>query len=129
VADAVAVAGLQAAAENDRRAVVLVLGGLEKDDSRYDPATVQRYLEAVHVPLFVWSLYGLESSAAKSWSGSWGQVEDISTLPKLEAAVNRLKDELASQKIVWLDGRHLPQSITLGPRAQGVEIVKGAPGR
>lgn len=129
VADAVAVAGLQAAAENDRRAVVLVLGGEEKDDSRYDPAVVQRYLEAVHVPLFVWSLYGLESSAAKSWSGSWGQVEDISTLPRLEAAVNRLKDELASQKIVWLDGRHLPQSIALGPRAQGVEIVTGAPGR
>jgi hypothetical protein len=127
IADAVAVAGLQAAAENDRRAVVLVLGGHEQDASRYDPAVVRRYLAAVHVPLFVWNLYGTGSSAARSWMESWGRVEDISTLPKLEAAVNRLKAELASQRIVWLDGRHLPQSIALGPQAKGVEIVAEAP--
>jgi hypothetical protein len=128
IADAVAVAGLQAAAENDRRAVVLVLGGHEQDASRYDPALVRRYLEAVHVPLFVWNLYGAGSSAARVWTESWGKVEDISTLPKLEAAVARLKSELASQRIVWLDGRHLPQAIALGPEATGVEIVTG-PGR
>jgi hypothetical protein len=123
IADAVAVAGLQAAAENDRRAVVLVLGGHEADASRYDPATVRRYLEAVHVPLFVWNLYGTGSSAARAWTESWGKVEDISSMPKLEAAVSRLKAELDSQRIVWLDGRHLPQAIVLGPEAKGVEMV------
>ena len=123
IADAVAVAGLQAAAENDRRAVVLVLGGHEQDASRYDPAVVRRYLEAVHVPLFVWNLYRTGSSAARAWMESWGKVEDISTMPKLEAAVSRLKAELDSQRIVWLDGRHLPQAIALGPEAKGVEIV------
>lgn len=127
IADAVAVAGLQAAAENDRRAVVLVLGGHEQDASRYAPAVVRRYLEAVHVPLFVWSLYGAGNSAARAWMESWGKVEDISSLPKLEAAVNRLKSELASQRIVWLDGRHLPQAIALGPQAKGVEIVAATP--
>jgi hypothetical protein len=127
IADAVAVAGLQAAAENDRRAVVLVLGRHETDASRYDPAVVRHYLEAVRVPLFVWSLYGTDNSAARAWTEAWGRVEDISSLPKLEAAVNRLKAELASQKIVWLDGRHLPQSIALGPEAKGVEIVTGTP--
>lgn len=129
IADAVAVAGLQAAAENDRRAVVLVLGGHETDASRYDPAVVRRYLEAVHVPLFVWSLYGSGNSAARAWTEAWGRVEDISSAPRLEAAVDRLKAELASQKIVWLDGRHLPQAIALGPQAKGVEIVTGAPGK
>lgn len=127
IADAVAVAGLQAAAENDRRAVVLVLGGHEQDASRYDPAVVRRYLAAVHVPLFVWSLYGAGNSAARAWMESWGKVEDISTLPRLEAAVSRLKAELDSQRIVWLDGRHLPQAIALGAEAKGVEIVSGAP--
>ncbi|HEY2293750.1 MAG TPA: hypothetical protein VGM86_23850 [Thermoanaerobaculia bacterium] len=127
IADAVAVAGLQAAAENDRRAVVLVLGGHEQDASRYDPAVVRRYLAAVHVPLFVWSLYGAGNSAARAWMESWGKVEDISTLPRLEAAVSRLKAELDSQRIVWLDGRHLPQAIALGSEAKGVEIVTGAP--
>jgi hypothetical protein len=127
IADAVAVAGLQAAAENDRRAVVLVLGGHEEDASRYDPAVVRRYLEAVHVPLFVWSLYGAGNPAARAWTESWGRVEDISSMPKLEAAVARLKAELARQKIVWLDGRHLPQAITLTPAAKGIELVSEAP--
>jgi hypothetical protein len=127
IADAVAVAGLQAAAENDRRAVVLVLGGHEQDASRYSPEVVRRYLAAVHVPLFVWSLYGASNSAARAWTESWGKVEDVSTLPRLEAAVNRLKAELDSQRIVWLDGRHLPQAIALGAEAKGVEIVSGAP--
>jgi hypothetical protein len=127
IADAVAVAGLQAAAENDRRAVVLVLGGHEQDASRYDPAVVRRYLEAIHVPLFVWSLYGGGNSAARAWTESWGKVEDISSMPKLETAVARLRSELARQKIVWLDGRHLPQAIALGAAAKGVELVSGEP--
>ena len=39
--------------------------------------------------------------------------------------MSRLKAELASQKIIWLDGRHLPQAIALGPEAKGVELVTG----
>ena len=122
--DAVAVAGLQAAAENYRRAVVLVLGREGEDESRYDPAAVRRYLESIHVPLFVWSLYGPESRAAKTWGGA----EDVSTLYKLSKAVSRLRAELDAQRIVWLDGRHLPQAISLGAGADGVaEIAASAP--
>lgn len=124
ITDAMAVAGLQAAAENYRRAVVLVLGGGNvKDVSRYDPATVRAYLESIRVPLFVWSLYGPASESAKAW----GQTEDISSLPKLEKAVAKLKAELASQKIVWVEGRHLPQRVTLSPAAQGVELPGARP--
>jgi hypothetical protein len=129
ITDAVAVAGLQAAAENDPRAVVLLLGRENADASRYGAETVRRYLAAIHVPLFVWSLYGTDNPAAFAWSQGEGMVEDVSTLPKLEQAVARLKAELAEQAIVWLDGRHLPQSIALGPEAKGVEIVTGAPPR
>ena len=127
IADAVAVAGLQAAAGNDRRAVVLVLGRNEPDASRYAPAVVRRYLAAIHVPLFVWSLYGADTPAAGAWAQGGEPVEDISSVPKLEAAVARLKTELEDQTIVWLDGRHLPQAIALGPEAKGVEIVTAAP--
>jgi hypothetical protein len=127
ITDAVAVAGLQAAARNDRRAVVLVLGGENKDASHYDPATVRRYLESIRVPLFVWSLYGKDIPAAWAWASAGQPVEDISTIPRLEQAVNRLKAELADQKIVWLDGHHLPQAIALGPEAKGVELVTVAP--
>lgn len=127
IADAVAVAGLQAAAENDRRAVVLVLGGESTDESRYDPVTVRRYLESVRVPLFVWSLYGKDTPAAAAWASAGQPVEDIASLPRLEQAVERLKTEMADQKIVWLDGRHLPQAIGLGAEAKGIELVSAAP--
>jgi hypothetical protein len=127
VADAVAVAGLQAATDNDRRAVVLMLGGNEPDASRYAPAVVRSYLAAIHVPLFVWSLYGADTPAARAWAQGGEPVEDVSSVSRLEAAVARLKAELAGQTIVWLDGRHLPQAIALGPDAKGVEIVTGTP--
>jgi len=120
VTDAVAVAGLQAAAENYRRAVVLVLGRDGDDASRYDPETVRRYLESIHVPLFVWSLYGPDTQAAKRWGGA----EDISSFYKLSTAVTRLRKELEAQRIVWLEGRHLPQSIELSGSAQGAELPR-----
>jgi hypothetical protein len=119
ISDAVAVAGLQAAAENHRRAVVLVLGGDVTDSSQYAPERVRGYLDSVRVPLFVWSLYGPQSPAAKAWGGA----EDVSTVDKLAQAVARLRAELDSQRIVWLEGRYLPQGIGLTPAAQGVELV------
>jgi len=120
VADAVAVAGLQATAENYRRAVVLVLGRDDEDASRYDPETVRKYLESIRVPLFVWSLYGPNTAAAKRW----GKAEDISTVVKLGTAVRKLRSELEAQRIVWLEGRYLPQAITLSPSAQGVDLPR-----
>jgi hypothetical protein len=119
VADAVAVAGLQAVAENHRRAVLLILGKEVADASRYDPATVRRYLAAVHVPLVVWSLYGPDTALAKAW----GPVEDISSLARLGEAVTRLRGELDRQQIVWLDGRHLPQDIALTPAATAAGLA------
>ena len=123
IADAVAVAGLQAAVENHRRAVVLVVGREVEDSSRYDPAKVRRYLESIHVPLFVWSLYGPDTPAAKAW----GKVEDISSVTRLSDAVRRLREDLDGQRIVWLDGRHLPQEVALGPAASGVALVGNQP--
>jgi hypothetical protein len=99
-----------------------VLGREITDSSRYDPATARRYLQTIHVPLFVWSLYGPETPAARVWGGA----EDISTLAGLKEAVRRLRTELDSQRIVWLDGRHLPQAITLAKPEAGVEIVETA---
>jgi hypothetical protein len=111
IADALAVAGLQAAADNHRRAVVLVLGSDVKDISHYDPAGVRAYLDSLRVPLFVWSLNGASSPAAQGW----GTAEDISTFPRLRKAVDKLRAELDSQKIVWIEGRYLPQDIAVTP--------------
>jgi hypothetical protein len=43
---------------------------------------------------------------------------------KLSAAVARLRAELDAQRIVWLEGRHLPQAIGLSTNAQGVELTQ-----
>jgi len=120
IADAVAVAGLQALTGNRRRAVVLLLDGSAADASRYDAAAVRRYLESIRVPLLVWSLEGAKSPAAEAW----GQVEDVSSLRKLYQAVERLQGLLEEQRIVWVEGRHLPRAVALSPAASGVELLE-----
>jgi hypothetical protein len=122
IADAVAVAGQQAMAQNRRRAVLLVLNGDEKDASEYDPATVRRYLAALRVPLYVWTL-GPSSPAAVAWGAS----ENISIKSNLYRAAEELRQQLDSQRIVLVDGRHLPQSIALSPAATGLELVADKP--
>jgi hypothetical protein len=125
LADAVASAGLHALARQVPRAVVLVLdrGAAASDGSALDPAAVRRYLAAVGVPLFVWSLDGSRSVAG------WGAVDDISGAWGLRHAYDRLAGEVSRQQIVWIEGRHLPQSIGLSRPASGqagFELVAAA---
>ena len=119
-ADAVAIAGLQASAGYTRRAVVLVLGQQTDDASGYPPGLVRSYLAKIRVPLFVWSL---EPKTADRVAAAWGEPQDISSYPKFKAAFDRLRRELDSQQLVWLEGRHLPQEIALSREARGIEIV------
>lgn len=125
IADAVAVAGLEVTTENRRRAVLLVLSGDERDASGYDAAAVRRYLAALRVPLFVWTL---GKPAPGSFAASWGPTEDVSAVKNLYHAFEDLRTELRSQRIVLVEGRHLPQSITLTAAAQGVELAGGGGG-
>jgi hypothetical protein len=121
LADAAAVAGLEATATGQRRAVILVLGDENQDDSQHPPAAVRRYLEAMRVPLYVWSL---RSVATQPLAKGWGDVEDVSSASRLEAALARVKADLASQRILWVGGRFLPQEITLSEKAAGLELAK-----
>jgi hypothetical protein len=119
LADAVSVAGAEVAASNHRRAVVVVVaetnrqrtaGGWTPDASSLPVETARAFLAALHVPLAVWSLSGDPSAA---FTAAWGPSEDVSNRGKMRAAANNLEARLASQRIVWLAGRHLPQRITL----------------
>jgi hypothetical protein len=123
IADAVATAGLAAVNENRRRAVLLVLSGHEKDASRYDPATVRRFLAALRVPLFVWSLGPADPGSA---AAAWG-AKDVTWTQHLYEAARQVRDDLDEQRVVMVDGRHLPQSIALSPAAIGVELVAARP--
>jgi hypothetical protein len=118
--DAAAVAGLGAFGSYSRRAVVLVVGKTSADESRHDAAMVRRYLTSLRVPLHVWSLAGKTAQAAEPWE----QVRDVSSYLGLANAFDRLKSDLDSQWIVWLDGRHLPHEIALAPGVTGFELVQ-----
>jgi hypothetical protein len=125
LADAVAVAGLQAAAGGRPRAVLLLLPQVPltvvHDASRYSGAAVRRYLAAMHVPLAVWS----EGPPAPEARAAWGDsILDVSTRAGLGRAMQALRDTLAEQRIVLVSGRLLPQAITLSPTAAArVELV------
>lgn len=122
IADAVAVAGLTAITENRQRAVLLVISGSERDASQRDPATVRKFLDAIRVPLFVWCL---EKPAPGTPLAAWGECEEVVDGRTLTRAVGEIRRELDSQRIVLVDGRHLPQSIALTPAAHQVELIGG----
>ena len=115
--EAVAVAGVQAAAGGAPRAVVLLLSENPVDNSHYQPSAVQEYLRALRVPLVVWSTTG--NGAADGW----GEAEDLSEPGSLTKASNRLLEELERQWIVWVEGRHLPSDIELAPEVQGIRLA------
>lgn len=126
LADALAVAGLQAAADNHRRVLVLVLGDEQPDASVFDPMTVRRFLAALRVPLYVWTL----REPTRAQAAAWGPGDKVAALRGVYKGVNDLKEDLESQRIVWVEGRHLPQSITLAPAAAPFfELLPGGPRR
>jgi hypothetical protein len=114
LAAAVAVAGVRALGNQAPRAVVLLLDQNAVAPDLYDPAAVRGYLAAIGVPLFVWSLEGRGHNQT-----AWGEVDDVSTSLGLRRAYSRLEREVERQQIVWLQGRHLPQSIALTPAGSG----------
>jgi len=95
--DAVAVAALGSLERGRRRAVILVVSKAP-DRSLYLPSVVRAYLEEVGVPLFVWSADG----ARPDLTAAWGRIDDISTTAGLQAAIGRVNDDLARQRIVWV---------------------------
>jgi hypothetical protein len=119
LADAVAVAGM-VAAQSGRRRVVVVIAGAEPDDrSQLSAETVLPFLRRLHVPVVLWTpIRGVKQIA------SWGPAVDISSRQKLTTAYHDLSKQLNRQRIVWLEGRHLPQAIRLSPRAEGVRLVE-----
>ncbi len=106
LADAVALAALSAAQPGRRRAVLLVVGDAKKDGSAYDEGEVRRFLARLRVPLVVWSTTGAAPAA-------WGEGERVTSVPRLEAAAHRLDALLGRQRIAWVEGRHLPQRLTV----------------
>lgn len=122
LADAVAVAGLQAANGNRRRAVLLVLAEEGEDASRHDVRAVREYLAALRVPLVVWRI----GAEAGRWS-DWGPGEEVPHFRALQGAARRLSAALDEQRIVWLEGLHLPNAVEITQEARKFVADASAP--
>lgn len=120
-ADAVAVAALDVSARSHPRAVVLLLAG-SKDASQLLAAGARSFLACLHVPLLVWTV-GAGAAEAAAW-GKPAEVTDVSTPAAFEDATKRLSALVDRQRIVWVEGVHLPQSISLSDRASGVTLAR-----
>lgn len=118
-ADAVAMAGIWASAGNNPRAVVLFLGSTE-DASTLAPETVRDFLAALNVPLLVWTVPGADPGRSRRW----GPAAVLRTRGEFVLAARALIRTVAAQKVVWLDGLHLPQTIRLGPKARKVALAR-----
>lgn len=116
VAEAVAVSALSATGRERRRAVVLLLGEGAVDVGPLDAARVRRFLSRIGVPLHVWRTSVLAPPAAADWT----EAVDASTIEGLGYAFEALRHDLASQRVVWLEGRHAPASVAVTEKARGV---------
>jgi hypothetical protein len=120
IADAVAVAALAAAEHSHPRAVVLVLTG-NRDVSLRTARDSRAFLSDLGVPLVVWTT----GPAAPDAAVDWGESRNVRTRAAFREAVNSLEASLDEQRIVWVEGTHLPQSIFTSPNAPaGIALVR-----
>ena len=73
------------------------------------------------MPLFAWTVPGADSERSRRW----GSPVEVRTRGDFESAARALTGAVAAQRVVWLEGAHLPQSVRLGPKARGVAIARG----
>lgn len=119
LADAVAVAGMTSSARGRRRAVVLLLGDDPADASQFSAPAVRDYLDHLRVPLFVWTI----DEPTERMRAEWGEVARIDRERWMRRAVRKLSRTLERQRILWIEGLHLPQDVALSDRASGLVLV------
>jgi hypothetical protein len=147
LADATATAGMWATGSSRPRGVLLILGPGAADESFLDPPRVRRYFERLRVPLEVWYVdagaieehgpagaaaarEGEDAAARRSRHlaearSRWGEVRNVVTAAEWIGAHARLRDELARQRILWIEGRHPPQAVTLQGAPEWLRLVGG----
>jgi hypothetical protein len=124
LADALAVAGMNASSRNRRRAVVLLLGPEDlTDQSQLSPGQVRAYLSHLKVPLYVWTLS--PASEMEKVRALWPEARGIHRLSDFREAVWQLNQDVEKQRLLWVEGTFLPQWLELTELADKFEPVGG----
>ncbi len=114
LADAVAVAGMNAVRHNRRRAVLVVISGQDSEDGQLDAAQARHYLRSINAPLFVWSVGSAQEAGRSDGGQDWGEIVSVSSVSRMRKAGRDLSRQLARQRLVWVES---------GMRARDLEIV------
>jgi len=109
--EAVAVAGIQALSSMRPRAIVLVIDSRYEDASRLTPGQVRGYLDLTGVPLHVWSLVASED--LPSQATEWGTITSIATGQEFQNAIDALRRDLDSQRVLWIEGDWFAREVTV----------------
>ncbi|MDQ6894395.1 MAG: hypothetical protein M3167_17185 [Acidobacteriota bacterium] len=125
-ADAVALAGYALGGAPRRRIVVLIAGAESADESSLSAAQAQAYLSESLVPLSVWR-------TRKEAAPGWPDGPFLRRPGDFAVALARAKADLASQRLVWLEGVNdtrafrppLPQGISIAGRLASEGAVTG----
>jgi hypothetical protein len=112
LADAGAIAGVIAAGGQGRRAVVLVL---QDEPELRELKRSCTLLSALGVPLHVWWMGKKPLGLTEERCGVWWDLSKgkDGVVPRLTQANTALQAELGRQVIVWIEGTHRPQDVTL----------------
>lgn len=120
LSDAVAVAGVRAAAGGRRRAVLLVVADCAQPSGRWSGEAVRRYLAELRVPLEVWTTERPGRGGDGFCRNAW-QLVDTDTYG---AALARLRRRLRKQQILWVQGSHLPHQVVLAEGVAAREVAR-----
>ncbi len=120
--DAVATAGLRAAASQKRRAVVLAVADCGGVSGQWSAREVRRFLAQLRVPFSVWRVVE-PAAGAPAAPGFCDGAQPIYDLVKYQAAIKRLRSDLLGQQIAWVTGRHLKRDITLAGEEPGLRLA------
>lgn len=84
--------------------------------------------ETLGVPLVVWTTGAAESRTISddrlpvTINSEWGKARNISSITRLLESASALLETLSDQRIVWVEGDHLPSSIHLAQGTKGIEL-------
>jgi len=120
-AEAVAIAGLDAVDGNQRRAVIAVASLYDLASSARLAAPVRGYLRTLGVPFVLWTP---DNELAKRYNGPWGTVENLSSTRSFVKADITLRESIERQRIIWVEGRYLPQDIELARSDLGFSLAR-----
>jgi len=145
--EAAAMGGMFAVTAARPRAVLVAIGPEAPPIEPGEGERVRRFLERLGVPLAVWYVQRDETELTReerrlaekrreaaiatgetpppardellaAVRRGWGEpVEDVGTLDALTDATRALRERVAKQRILWIDGDYLPSQVSLAPDA------------